>query len=87
MIKHQKVIKPTKNNEINDDSDSDDGINVLFPSVEDQRKIGKVVLCVADLRANEQWQNFAQKTHIINENVHTTHEQLFKANKEMRIHV
>ena len=83
VIKHHKIIKPTNNNEINDDSDSDDGINVIFPSVEEQRKIAKAVLCVADLRADEQWQNVAQETHVINENVHLIHEQLFKANKEM----
>ena len=80
VIKHHKVIKPTNNNEINNDSDSDDGIYVILPSMKEQRKIAKAVLFVTDLRANKEWQNVAQ---VINENVHTIHEELFKANKEM----
>ena len=51
--------------------------------MEEQRKIAKDVLCVTDLRANEQWQNVAQEAHVINEDVHSIHEQLFEANKEM----
>ena len=69
----KKVVKSMKNNGTNDDSHSDDDINVIVPSVEEQRQIGKSVLCVAALRAAfEQWRNVPQGH--LNENLHNTDE-------------
>ena len=70
---HQ-VNKPTKNNEINGDSDSDEGINVIFPFVEVQRKI-KAESYITEhhkLLANREWQNTRKEAHFIKEKISPT---------------